>query len=111
MSKTRTSFWKAEAAQEVTGKRDRSNSSVGSSQHGVAGKRDNTCNSSRDNRNKSLLLVRHEEDTLQSKKGLDCTTQQLTELRQPLQASRAQSWTQTAATGAAAPELQPRLRP
>lgn len=54
--------------------RDRSiNSSVGSSQHGVAGKRGNTCNSRRDNRNKSLPLVRHENATLQSKKGLDCT--------------------------------------
>lgn len=70
----RDQLLKGGAAQEVTGKRDRSNnSSVGSSQHGVAAKRDNTCNSSRDNRNRSLLLVRHEDDTLQSKKGLDCT--------------------------------------
>lgn len=48
---------------EITGKRDKRNSSVGSSQHGAAGKRNNTCNSSRDNRNKSLLFVRHEEET------------------------------------------------
>lgn len=73
ISKTRTRCWKGGAAQEVIGKRDRSNSSVGSIQHGVAGKRNNTCNNTKGNRNKSLLLVRHEEDTLQSKKGLDCT--------------------------------------